>query len=235
MKAQIIYLCSAFLLLTASLSAQKKKVPVDVKIEAVYAYGYAPINVLLRYAEHRIKITVEGYPDAGVVFTNALAKKYAGNDQHFKDIYFVSPKEEGKLTISVYKNKKCKKSQLLSAQEFNVIKFPEFIITYAGKQSGEVSRENLLADSMLHLNYDTLPVGIIITNFEIKVIVKGKEEDPIYISVNERNIPVKLKKIIKAAPLGTQLIFDSIRLRSVYGEDSSIKRLGPFVFIIVDD
>jgi len=223
MKAQLIFLLSFF---SATAFAQKIKEPEGLKIEPVYFLkdsGFTtPLNKVFYKQAELLRIRSREYPDLSVTITNGkISEVVKGEYGVWTDTLI------GKVTLRVYKNKDTIPRNLIAIRECDIVSLPAPKCYYAGLPSGDVSRTALLEDSMIHINYDSIPVPFIwyIKPFTISFLIDEEHPVPEISSVDpslddqwhndqsDRYISRTAKSRMGLVPLGTKMYFKSIRLQ----------------------
>jgi len=102
--------------------------------------------------------------------------------------------------------------------------------SYAGKKSGNITKQELLSDSVLSMGeaYEVI-------SFTVSLIKRGSSSPPtLDIPVEGNKVPEKIRSMIKDLPTGSKVYFEHIKGKLIKGSDNAPRLAEALSFTIVD-
>jgi hypothetical protein len=103
----------------------------------------------------------------------------------------------------------------------------------AGKTEGNITKDEFLSDSIIHINNGNAPLQSQMKVVAFKISFAGKGVKYTEFTLNSDTIPEHVKTFVKQAPIGTKLFIDMVKTKSTGSVDNSIYASPPATFIII--
>jgi len=103
----------------------------------------------------------------------------------------------------------------------------------AGKTEGNITKEEFLSDSILHIDNGNAPLQSQMKAVAFKISFAGKGVNYTVFQSNSDTIPEKAKTFVSQAPTGTKVFIDMIKTKTTGSSDNSIYASPPTTFIII--
>ena len=197
-------------------------------------------GTLFLHTKNAVRITAQGHPYIKAEVNNGkITRPEEGG------VFVVDPDTLGKLIMKIYDSDDTNNIKLLATNEYEVIKLPKMQPSISGKNSGNITKKEFFADSIIHVGNDDMlvPNYLEIRSFKVDIIRPGK--DPVLdIPCDGNRISDKIKSIIKGSESGTEIHFGYIKTKGYYQvisdevsevlDDDGLP-LAPMSFTLVDE